>query len=172
MLSMENKSGQNLIQFCIYSYGIYAFFLLIESIDFLAMLHTPEPGFSPTYNIVHAVFFVVELVVCGFLTLGLLQLYLTKDKKPSTAAIVISGITVFRCFLVYYLYWYSEPEVHFVPYIYKKANEFSGMFRGLFLPMQIIAGLLAAISWIRAACRKPVQQPEAIEQPNSGQITS
>jgi hypothetical protein len=79
-----NKAGHNAIQFCIYSYGLYALYLLLECIDFLSLLHTPEPGFHPNYDIVHVSFFIIELIIYASLTLGFIMLYNHHDKMPLT----------------------------------------------------------------------------------------
>jgi hypothetical protein len=144
-----NKAGQNAIQFCIYSYGLYALYLLLECIDFLSLLHTPEPGFHPTYDIVHVSFFIIELIVYASLTLGFIMLYNHRDKKPLTVVLLVLAITIIRIIMIYYLYWFSEPKVHFVPYIYKKSNEFSGIARGLLLPFQIICGIICTWIWLK-----------------------
>ncbi|WP_316736787.1 hypothetical protein, partial [Pedobacter aquatilis] len=108
------KSGDLAIKWGIYLYGIYALFLLLECIDFLAYLDTPEPGFHATYGIVHVAFFIVELIVYAAITLGFtIQLNLTK-KKPGQVITTIFLITGVRLFMIYYLYVQSEPEVHFV----------------------------------------------------------
>lgn len=141
--------GNNAIRFCAYAYGIYAVFLLLECIDFLSLLHTSEPGFHATYTIVHVAFFILELIVCSVLTLGLLLMLINPTKKTSTVIAVMLILTVVRIGLVYYLYWYSEPKVHFVPYIYKKANDLSGIVRTILLPTQIISGFVCAWIWIK-----------------------
>lgn len=145
----EIISGNLAIKWGIYLYGIYALFLLLECVDFLAYLHTPSPGYHPTYNIVHVALFIVELIVYASITLGLtIQLNIT-DKKPATVITTILLITGIRMFMIYYLYWQTEPEVHFVPYIYKKSNELSGFVRGLMLPTQILWGIICVCNWIR-----------------------
>ena len=141
-------SGNMAIKWGIYLYGIYALFLLLESIDFLAYLHTPAPGYHPTYNIVHVAFIIVELIVYAAITLGfIIQLNIT-DKKPATVIIITLLITGIRIFMIYYLYMQTEPKVHFVPYIYKKSNELSGFVRGFILLAQIIWGIVCIWIWI------------------------
>ncbi|WP_316831471.1 hypothetical protein [Pedobacter aquatilis] len=143
------STGNTTLKWGIWLYGFYALFLLLECIDFLAYLHTPELGYSPTYNIVHVAFFIVELIVYAFIVLGLIiQLNLT-DKKPLTVMTTVLLITGIRMFMIYYLYWQTEPEVHFVPYIYKKSNELSGFVRGTLLPAQIIWGIVCSWIWFK-----------------------
>ncbi|WP_294276820.1 hypothetical protein [uncultured Chryseobacterium sp.] len=146
-------SENNAIKLCAYLYGLYAVFLLIECIDFLSMLHTPDPGTHPTYDIVHVAFFIVELIVYAALTLGFVMLLNAENKKPATVIILVTLITAGRAFLDYYLYWYSEPKVHFVPYIYKTSNNFSDLVRATFLPAQLIAGLLCIWLWAGYSAR-------------------
>lgn len=141
-------SGNLAMKWGIYLYGIYALFLLLECVDFLACLHTPDPGLHPTYNIVHVAFFIVELIVYASITLGLIIQLNVTNKKPATVMTTVLLITVVRMFMIYYLYWQSEPKVHFVPYIYKKSNELSGLVRGLLLPAQIIWGLTCLWIWL------------------------
>lgn len=150
-------SENNAIKLCAYLYGLYAVFLLIECIDFLAMLHTPDPGTHPTYDIVHVAFFIIELIVFTALTLGLVMLLNTENKKPATVISLITLMTAGRAFLDYYLYWYSEPEVHFVPYIYKTSNDFSDFVRAVFLPAQLIAGLFCIWLWTGYSKRKKAE---------------
>ncbi|SER11310.1 hypothetical protein [Pedobacter rhizosphaerae] len=143
-------SGNLAIKWGIYLYGIYALFLLLECIDFLAYLHTPDPGYHPTYNIVHVAFFIVELIVYVSITLGFIIQLNVSDKKPATVIVTVLLITGIRIFMVYYLYLQSEPEVHFVPYIYKKSNELSGVVRSLLISAQIIWGIICLWVWIIA----------------------
>ncbi len=140
--------GNNFIKFCVYAYAIYALFLLLECIDFLSLLHTPDPGFHATYSVVHVAFFIIELIVYASVSLGLVILLNLDDKKPSTVILILIVITVFRMVMIYYLYWQTDPKVHFIPYIYKKSNDFSGIIRGTLLPIQIISGLFCIWKWI------------------------
>lgn len=141
-------SGNLAIKWGIYLYGLYAIFLLIECIDFLAYLHTPALGYHPTYNIVHVAFIIAELIVYASITLGFIILLNLTDKKPARVIITILLITGIRIFMIYYLYMQTEPKVHFVPYIYKKSNELSGFVRGFMLLAQIIWGIVCIWIWI------------------------
>lgn len=132
-------------------FGLYAFYLLIEVLDFLALLHTKEPDYSATYNIVHVTYFIVEMVVCLGLALWIAMINLRRTKSYILPAILFSLIVLFRIILVYYLYHYSEPEYHFVPYIYKLANPLSNLFRFSFIYLQIIICIITAINYFRAA---------------------
>lgn len=141
-------SGDLAIKWGIYLYGIYALFLLLEATDLLAYLHTPATGYHPTYNIVHVAFIIIELIVYASITLGFIILLNLTDKKPTTVIIPMLLVTTVRIFMIYYLYVQTEPEVHFVPYIYKKSNELSGFVRGLMLPAQIIWGIVCTSIWV------------------------
>jgi len=140
-------AGNNVLKILIYSYGIYALFLLLECIDFLSLLHNAEPGFHATYNIVHVAFFMVELIVYASLTLGMMLLHNFSGKNPLRIMLWILAITTLRLVMIYYLYWQTEPKVHFVPYIYKKSNDYSGIVRGIILPVQILLGLMTVGIW-------------------------
>lgn len=142
------QCGTLAINWGIYLYGLYAIFLLMECIDFLAYLHTPAPGFHATYSMVHVAFFIVELIVYISITLFFFILVNLTAKKPCTVVIAILLVTGIRIFMIYYLYWQTEPEVHFVPYIYKKSNGLSGLVRTLMLPSQIIWGVSSTWIWI------------------------
>jgi len=147
LATSPESAGQKSILFCIYAYGLYGAYLVLECIDFLSLLHTPEPGFHATYELIHVAFFIVELIVYVALTLGFIILYNQWEKKPFTALMVMVLVTIFRIVMIYYLYWFSEPKIHFVPYIYKKSNELSGIIRGLILPAQIFGGIVASWIW-------------------------
>ncbi|WP_316809400.1 hypothetical protein [Pedobacter agri] len=125
----------------IYLYGIYALFLLVECIDFLTYLHTPAPGHHPTYNLVHVAFVIVELIVHASITMGLIILLNINNKTSASIVQTVMFITGIRAFMIYYLYWHTAPDIHFVPYIYKESNALSGFIRALMLPAQIIWGI-------------------------------
>lgn len=143
-------SGNRAIGFCAWIYGIYSLFLLVECLDFLALLHTAEPGYHAAYTVVNVAFFIVELIVCASLTLGLLMLQISKEKSVVNVVLSILLITVIRLGLIYYLYLQTDANSNFTPYIYKQANGLSGLMRIVFLPLQIISSLLCAWVWVRA----------------------
>ena len=135
---------------CSVLFGLYAFYLLIEVLDFLALLHSKEPDYSATYNIVHVAYFMVEMVVCLGLSLWIAIINLKLTDNYIVLGIILAAITMFRITMVYYLYHYSEPTHHFVPYIYKLANPLSNFFRFTFIYLQIIVALIASITCFRA----------------------
>lgn len=141
--------GNKLIKLCAWIYGIYSAFLLLECIDFLSFLQDRQSNLQPTYNIVHVGFFMLELILNASLTIAFILLINFNKKSPFVVISTLLLITVPRAFLIYYLYCYTEPQSHFIPYIYKKANDFSGIMRLLLLPSQVVSGLIAIVIWVR-----------------------
>jgi len=164
-LRPENKfislsaSSRSQMTSCAVLFGLYAFYLLIEVLDFLALLHSKEPDYSATYNIVHVAYFIVEMVVCLGLALWISVIKIRRYDNYILPGIVLAAITLFRIVMVYYLYHYSEPTYHFVPYIYKLANPLSNFFRFSFIYLQIIMCLIASITCFRAVSAKGRLQP-------------
>jgi hypothetical protein len=137
-----NGTARQWLLVCAASYGLYALFLLIEVLDFLSLLHSKPPGESATYTIVHVTYFVVEMVVC----LGLAFVFLLMPANTHSgriAGLACLAFSVGRLGLVYYLYLYTDGESHWVPFIYKVANEFSDAARVIFLPAQVLFGLVS-----------------------------
>lgn len=129
-------------------YGLYALFLLIEVLDFLSMLHSKPPGFSPTYDIVNVAYYVVDMVVCISLLFAFLLMRFTDKKKYGSIVFFCLLLASFRWVAVYYLYIFTTPEYRWVPYIYKVANAFSNAARILFLPLQVLFGYISAgVGW-------------------------
>ena len=145
------KSSARLVLMGSILFGLYSFYLLIEILDFLALLHTKKPDYSATYNIVHIAYFIVEMVVCLGLALWTGMLYQREGKNPVLLANIFTAITIFRIVLVYYLYHYSEPVYHIVPYIYKIANPLSNFFRFSFIYIQILLTAITAVTCFRVA---------------------
>jgi len=52
------------------------------------------------------------------------------------------ALLTFRIGTVYYLYFY-ETEERWVPFIYKRANDFSMLFRRTFVPGQLMVGVIS-----------------------------
>ncbi|WP_316797368.1 hypothetical protein [Pedobacter agri] len=144
--------GHSVIKWGIYLYGIYTLFLLVECIDFLTYLHTPAPGHHPTYNVVHVAFIIIELIVHASITLGLIILLNINNKTSASIVQTVMFITGIRAFMIYYLYWHTAPDIHFVPYIYKESNALGGFIRALMLPAQIIWGITCV--WISMSIKK------------------
>jgi len=147
---VENKISKwkILVHFCTIVYGLYSFFLLIEILDFLSLLHTKPPGYSPTYRLVHVFYFLVDLIIC--LVITFYYVLLPSPRMSNSYPKNLYGgilIAVFRMIIIYYLYIYTTPKYRWVPYIYKTANEFSNFVRILFLPSQIILGLVTSWFW-------------------------
>jgi len=145
-----SASARRQILSCSVLFGLYSFYLLIEVLDFLALLHSKEPDYSATYTIVHVAYFMVEMVVCLGLSLWIAVINPKRTNNYIVPGIILAAITMFRITMVYYLYHYSEPTYHFVPYIYKLANPLSNFFRFTFIYLQIIMALIASITCFRA----------------------
>ena len=145
-----SASARRQVLSCSVLFGLYAFYLLIEVLDFLALLHSKEPGYSATYTIVHVAYFMVEMVVCQGLALWIALINPKRTDNYMISGIILAAVSLFRMIMVYYLYHYSEPSYHFVPYLYKLANPLSNFFRFTFIYLQIIMALIASITCLRA----------------------
>lgn len=129
-------------------YIVYGLFLLIETFDFLEMLHTKPADYSPTYGLVNVIFYQMEMFIsflCGFTLI-----ILVSTRQSLKMLFFISFVLlIFRIGTVYYLYFY-ETEERWVPFIYKKANDFSMLFRRTLVPGQLIVGLWSLVYSIKA----------------------
>ncbi|MCK7556053.1 hypothetical protein MKQ70_13900 [Chitinophaga sedimenti] len=123
------------------------------------MLHAKPPGFSPTYDVVHVTFYMVEMTVCMLMAVIFAQLKMSTIRG---GALIFIGILtlIFRGALVYYLYLWTDPEYHWVPFIYKKANELSPLMRGLFVPLQLLAAV--GLMWSAFRNRKKGVMPPIV----------
>lgn len=127
----------------------YGIFMLIESFDFLSMLHSPPKDYSPTYDLVHVIYIIMEMIIC--FVFGFAFLFIkTLNSKSQTIFGLLVFLVVFRIILVYYLYFYTQGEVRWVPYIYKVGSEATKLFRYLFIPSQIIFGFISL--WFAFKC--------------------
>lgn len=149
-----SSSARSKVLTCSVLFGLYAFYLLVEVLDFLALLHSKEPDYSATYTIVHVAYFMVEMLVCMGLSLWIAVINPKQTDNYIASGIILATITLFRIIMVYYLYHYSETTYHFMPYIYKLANPLSNFFRFTFIYLQIIMSLIASITCFRAASAK------------------
>lgn len=136
---------------CSILFGLYAFYLLIEVFDFLALLHSKEPDYNATYSIIHVTYFIVEMIICIVLAIWIYLIYISQKENYIRYSIIFTTIAIFRIILVYYLYHYSNPQYHFVPYIYKLANPLSNVFRFSFIYLQIIAVVVCAFTSFKIA---------------------
>jgi integral membrane sensor domain MASE1 len=136
------------------AYGGYAAFLLVEVLDFLALLRAPPQGMHATYDIVDVAFFMVEFIVCGLLALVFLTLSLAgRPGWPLAAA--CAALTLGRACLGWYLYLHIGSAEQITPFIYKDANAFSGMARMIFVPTQVVLGVVAVASAGRQKASTP-----------------
>lgn len=141
---MENEklnSVKNAMRINIVLYFVYGLFLLIETFDFLEMLHTKPKDYHATYSLVNVIFYQMEMIICFLCGFSLIILVSTKQSFK-TIFLVNVALLIFRASTVYYLYFY-ETEERWVPFIYKEANPFSTLFRGTFVPAQLIVSLIA-----------------------------
>lgn len=146
-LSQSHRSHAGtrlLLGWTFWAYALYALYLLLETLDFMDLLHSKPPDFSPTYDVVHVAYFMVDMIVCGFLALSFLLLRLHRPAGIATG-VISAGMAVFRAGLAYYLYRYTADH-QIAPFIYKVGNPFSDLIRGLFVPAQILLSLAAAIT--------------------------
>jgi len=103
----------------------------------------------------HVIFYVLELIICITFGVILMVINFAKDKKPYTVVLTIIMITILRACLIYYLYMFKEGSYQITPFIYKKANDLSGLVRTIMLPLQVLAGIGCAWRWIRIARKQP-----------------
>ncbi|OKS87460.1 hypothetical protein [Mucilaginibacter polytrichastri] len=154
--SSTKENGSTWLSISIAAYFLYALFLLIECLDFSALLHSPEPGYHATYDMNSVIFYVLDLIICVTLGLVLTVLYFAPGKKPNTVVLAVLLITLLRGCLIYYLYMFKEGSYQITPFIYKEANGFSVFVRTTLLPLQILAGIGCIWSWVRIASKQPL----------------
>lgn len=133
--SLKNKMRVNIVL-----YVVYGLFLMIETFDFLEMLHSKPADYSPTYSLVNVIFYQMEMFICFLCAFSLIILVSTRQSLKMLFFISIALLT-FRIGTVYYLYFY-ETEERWVPLIYKRANDFSMLFRRTFVPGQLMMSLI------------------------------
>lgn len=129
-------------------YIIYGLFLMVETFDFLEMLHSKPADYSPTYSLVNVIFYQMEMFICFLCAFTLIILVSTKQSVKMLFYISLS-LFIFRIGTVYYLYFY-ETEERWVPFIYKRANDFSMLFRRTLVPGQLMVSLIAVWYSIKA----------------------
>ncbi len=140
---MENdklNSLKNTMRINIVLYMVYGLFLMVETFDFLEMLHSEPADYSPTYSLVNVIFYQMEMFICFLCAFSLIILVSTRQSLKMLFFISIALLT-FRIGTVYYLYFY-ETEERWVPLIYKRANDFSMLFRRTFVPGQLMMSLI------------------------------
>lgn len=141
---MENEKLNSLkktMRINIILYIVYGLFLMIETFDFLEMLHSKPADYSPTYSLVNVIFYQMEMFICFLCAFSLIILISTKQSVQILFYISLT-LLIFRIGTVYYLYFY-ETEERWVPFIYKRANDFSMLFRRTFVPGQLMVSLIA-----------------------------
>ncbi|MEL6917897.1 MAG: hypothetical protein AAFO99_09210, partial [Bacteroidota bacterium] len=91
---------------------------------------------------------IISMIICIVLTFVYVLLMKNPDRFKS-GYITPLAATIFRCFIVYYFYIYSDEEGAATLYIYKIANGMSETMRTIFPYTQIILGILASVYFIR-----------------------
>jgi hypothetical protein len=160
---MENKelnSVKKAMRINIILFFVYGLFLLIETFDFLEMLHTKPLDYHPTYSLVNVIYYQMEMIICFLCGFSLIILVSTRQTLKT---ILFSNILllVFRVCTVYYLYLYTTEE-KWIPFIYKNANALSPLFRGIFIPGQLIISALSV--WYAAKLLKNRDKDQRLEE--------
>ncbi|SMP19528.1 hypothetical protein [Chryseobacterium profundimaris] len=140
---MENEKLNSLkraMRINVVLYIIYGLFLMAETFDFLEMLHSKPADYSPTYSLVNVIFYQMEMFICFLCAFTLIILVSTKQSVKMLFYISLT-LLIFRIGTVYYLYFY-ETEERWVPFIYKRANDFSMLFRRTFVPGQFMVSVI------------------------------
>jgi len=135
------SNGNGFLRFCVISYGLYALLMLMESVDFAALLHSPPKGIHATYDASHVLFYIIDFAACTGFALFLMMLLVSHWRNFMTVGILVLLLTALRSYMIYYLYIYTDSD-HFIPFIYKKANLLSGVYRFVFLFLQVFSGVL------------------------------
>lgn len=140
---MENEKLNSLkktMRVNIVLYIVYGLFLMLETFDFLEMLHTKPADYSPTYSLVNVIFYQMEMFICFLCAFTLIILVSTRQSLKLLFFISLV-LLIFRIGTVYYLYFY-ETEERWIPFIYKRANDFSMLFRRTLVPGQLIVSFI------------------------------
>ena len=143
MENLQRSPPKNIIRVIIALYIIYGLIFLIETFDFLEMLHTKPKDFHPTYDLVNVIFYQMEMIICFICAFSFIIL-IANRQSVATWFFTTICLLLFRASTVYYLYFY-ETEERWVPFIYKDANDFSTLFRRTFVPAQLIGNGIAVI---------------------------
>lgn len=152
MENLQSSPPKNILRVIIALYLIYGLIFLIETFDFLEMLHTKPKDYHPTYELVNVIFYQMEMIICFICAFGLIILISTRQ-SPGTWFFTTVLLLIFRASTVYYLYFY-ETEERWVPFIYKKASDFSALFRRTFVPAELICNGIAVIILSKQYFRK------------------
>ncbi|MEO0526816.1 MAG: hypothetical protein AAFZ89_06295 [Bacteroidota bacterium] len=147
-MTKKMDKGDDLLKWNAWAYGLYAFFVLTEIFYFLSLLHYRENEGTLIFSMVHVGYFMIEMIICIVLTFVYVLLMKNPDRFKS-GYITLLAATIFRCFIVYYFYIYSDEEGAATLYIYKIANAMSETMRTIFPYTQIILGILASVYFIR-----------------------
>ncbi|GEN75066.1 hypothetical protein [Chryseobacterium hagamense] len=152
MENLQRSPPKNIIRIIIALYIIYGLIFLIETFDFLEMLHTKPKDFHPTYDLVNVLFYQMEMIIC-FICAFIFIILISTRQSVVAWFLTTLAVLLFRASTVYYLYFY-ETEERWVPLIYKEANAFSTLFRRTFVPAQLICSGIAVILLSKQYFRK------------------
>ncbi|WP_294286205.1 hypothetical protein [uncultured Chryseobacterium sp.] len=144
MENLQPYLPKKTIRILIVLYILYGLIFLVETFDFLEMLHTKPKDEHPTYDLVNVIFYQMEMIICFICAFSFIILISTKQSVITWLFTTIL-LLLFRSATVYYLYFY-ETEERWVPFIYKEANDFSTLFRRTFVPAQLILNGIAVIT--------------------------
>lgn len=145
MENLQPYLPKKTIRILIVLYILYGLIFLVETFDFLEMLHTKPKDEHPTYDLVNVIFYQMEMIICFICAFSFIILISTKQSVITWLLTTIL-LLLFRSATVYYLYFY-ETEERWVPFIYKEANDFSTLFRRTFVPAQLILNGIAIITF-------------------------
>jgi hypothetical protein len=90
----------------------------------------------------------MEMFICFLCAFTLIILVSTRQSLKLLFFISLA-LLIFRIGTVYYLYFY-ETEERWVPFIYKRANDFSMLFRRTLVPGQLIVGFITVWYSVKA----------------------
>ena len=114
---MENEKLNSLkrtMRINIVLYIVYGLFLLIETFDFLEMLHSKPADYSPTYSLVNVIFYQMEMLICFLCAFSLIILVSTRQSVKMLFYISLS-LFIFRIGTVYYLYFSAIRWIRGMP---------------------------------------------------------
>lgn len=141
-------AARGLLTTAVVVYALYALYMVVEVLDFLALLHADGGEERATYSMVEVAFLMVEQGVCtAFALIFLLVRLHARQGEGAVAAAAV--LTLIRACLAFYLYLWTNDDTHTVPFIYKEANPFSDLLRLTFVSAQLLVGM--ACIW---ACRR------------------
>lgn len=80
MENLQPSLPKNILRVIIALYIIYGLIFLIETFDFLEMLHTKPKDYHPTYELVNVIFYQMEMIICFICAFGFIILISTSSR--------------------------------------------------------------------------------------------